>query len=121
MAAIVNTPPDPLQFDPAWKPPAGEQWSIPKVITDEVSGIDDNAIRLRQGIICEIKMDAEWLFQNVNMNEDDVIDFSFHGNPDGIWGQLNTHSFVRAKTNLFLLNRTHKDVLYLATFKQNDN
>ncbi len=103
-----------------WQPPETELWSIPKIITDQnESGIPDESIRLRQGIVCEVRLNTEYLFQNVNLNEDDTIDFSLHGDPDGIWGILNTHAFVRANTTIYFINRTHKDVLYLATFKQN--
>ena len=119
MAAPINTPPNPPQYDPAWMPPQKEQWSIPPVITDEKSATMDNAIRLRQGIVCEVVLDAEWLFQNVNNNENEVVEFSLHGDPDGIWGKMNPRSFVRAATTVYFLNRQHQDVLYLATFKQN--
>lgn len=104
------------------RPPQTEEWSIPPILTDELSSTHpEESIRLRQGIVCEVILDSEYLFQNVNMNEDDLIDFSLHGDPEGIWGQLNTHSFVRANTTIYFINRTHKDVLYLATFKQNQN
>ncbi len=106
------------QYPEDWQPPEEELWSIPPIITDTAPLIDDQAIRLRQGIVCEVKLDTEYLFQNINMNEDDLIDFSFHGDKDGVWGQLNTHAFVRVKKSIFFLNRTHKDVLYLATFQQ---
>lgn len=118
--APIDDPDNPDKFPPEYQPPETEVWSIPPVLTDELSSqFDDNAIRLRQGIVCEVRLNSEWLFQNVNMNEDDVIDFSLHGDPDGIWGKLNTHSFVRCNIPIYFLNRTHKDVLYLASFKQN--
>ncbi len=120
MAAPVNAVPNPPQYDPAWMPPQTEKWSNPPVITDEKSAtMMDNAIRLRQGIVCEVVLDAEWLFQNINNNENEVVEFSLHGDPDGIWGKMNPRSFVRAATTVYFLNRQHQDVLYLATFKQN--
>jgi len=120
MAAPVNAVPNPPQYDPAWMPPQTERWSNPPVITDEKSAtMTDNAIRLRQGIVCEVVLAAEWLFQNVNNNENEVVEFSLHGDPDGIWGKMNPRSFVRARTTVYFLNRQHQDVLYLATFKQN--
>ncbi len=122
MAAPIFEPNGPGKYQEVWQPPETEQWSIPPVITDENSMtmmFTDNAIRLRQGIVCEVYLDQEWLFQNVNENEDDYIDFSLHGDPKGIWGKLNTHAFVRVRTNIYFINRTHKDVLFLATFKQN--
>ena len=120
MAAPVNPVPNDPQMPPGWKPSAKEEWSIPPVLTDEkTSPMTDMAIRLRQGIVCEVRMNDEWLFQNVNDNNDDIILFSLHGDPEGIWGELNPRSFVRSKTTVYFLNRTHKDVLYLASFKQN--
>ncbi len=109
------------KYPEVWEPPETEQWSIPPVITDELSSPQpDDAIRLRQGIVCEVYLDTEYLFQNVNMNEDDYIDFSLHGDPDGIWGKLNTHALIRASGLVYFLNRTHKDVLYLASFMQEE-
>ena len=80
----------------------------------------DMAIRLRQGIVCKVHMNDEWLFQNVNDNEDDHIEFSLHGDPDGIWGKMNPRAFIRARSPIYFINRTHKDVLFLAAFKQNN-
>lgn len=117
--APIYEPNDPEKFPPDWQPPEDEVWSVPPVLTDENYSVNDGAIRLRQGIVTEVRLDGEYLFQNVNENEDDIIDFSLHGNPDGIWGKLNTHAFVRVNTTIYFLNRTHKDVLYMATFKQN--
>ena len=106
------------QYPPDWRPPEKEKWSIPPVITEEAAAIPDSAIRLRQGIICEVKLDSSVLFQNVNDNNDDIIEFSYHGDKDGIWSKLDAHMFVRTKATIFFLNRTHKDELYLAVIKQ---
>jgi len=121
MAAPVNPGvPKPPQMLENWRPPETEQWSIPPVLTNESGGpMTDMAIRLRQGIVCKVQMNDEWLFQNVNDNEDDIIHFSLHGDPVGIWGELNPRAFVRCKSDVYFLNRTHKDVLFLASFKQN--
>ena len=120
MPAPVNVVPRAPQYPPEWKPPEQELWSIPKVITDDnTNSQHDNSIRCRQGVVVEIVLDQEWLFQNINENEDDVIEFSLHGQANGIWGKLLPANFVRAKTTVFFLNRTNKDVLYLASFKQN--
>jgi hypothetical protein len=121
MAAPVNEGvTKPFQMPDEFKLPQTEQWSVPPVLTGDPGGpMTDMAIRLRQGIVCEVRMNDEWLFQNVNDNNDDIIHFSLHGNPEGIWGELNPRSFVRAKCDIYFINRTHKDVLYLASFKQN--
>ncbi len=104
------------KYPELWMPPKRELWSISPIITDEGVGNDSISIRLRQGIVCKIEVDTETLIQNVNENEDDYIDFSFHGDPEGIWGKLNTHSLLRVDGNIFLLNRTQFDVLYVAAF-----
>ncbi len=108
------------QYPDNWRPPKTELWSIPPVITDDQTSLGgvDEAIRLRQGIIMEVGLDTEYLFQNVNKNDDDEIDFSFHGLRDGIWGTFNPGTLIRARATIYFLNRTHKDVLYLATFQQ---
>lgn len=103
-------------------------WSIPPIISDPtlpdvIPPVPNPAtgtmrIPLRQGIICQVDMDREWLIQNVNTNEDDVIEFSLHGEVDGTWNKLNTHSLVKAGTTMFFLNRTDIDVLYMAIFPQ---
>jgi hypothetical protein len=122
MAAPVNPGvPNPPQLPEDWKPPETEVWSLPPIMTDEPGTLADMAIRLRQGIIMEVRLNHEWMFQNVNDNEDDIIHFSLHGDPTGIWGELNPRAFVRATTPIYFLNRTHKDVLYMASFKQNPN
>ena len=123
MAAPINTPPNPPQYNEAWMPPEKELWSIPPVITDEMAAgpAADNSIRLRQGIVCQIDLDSDWLFQNINLNENEVIEFSLHGVPDGIWGRMHAGTLIRANGTIFFLNRTRNDVLHLATFKQNDD
>ena len=102
-------------YPPDWTPPKLEKWSVPPILTDDSNVLTDNAIRLRQGIICEVKLDSEFTFQNVNENEDDIVEFSYHGDKDGIWGKLNPHSLLKVRRSIFFLNRTHKDVLFLAT------
>jgi len=120
MAAEVNPGvTKPFQMPDTFMLPKTEEWSVPPILTGDPGSMTDVAIRLRQGIVCEVRMNDEWLFQNVNDNNDDIIYFSLHGDPTGIWGELNPRSFVRAKSNIYFINRTNKDVLYLASFKQN--
>lgn len=109
----------PFQMPDSFQLPKTEEWSIPPILTGDPGSMQDNAIRLRQGIVCEVRLNTEWLFQNINDNEDDVVDFSLHGDPTGIWGKMNPRSFIRATTPVYFINRTDKDVLYLASFKQN--
>ncbi len=114
--APIDAPDGAGKYLETWQPPKREAWSIPPVIVTENIGADNTSIRLRQGIVCEVKIDKEWLFQNVNLNEDDHIDFSLHGDPEGIWGKLNTHSLLKVDSNIYFLNRTNIDVLFLAAF-----
>lgn len=104
-------------------------WSIPPVTSD--GSLPDNIsilpgpsttneirIPLRKGIVCRVEMNRPWLIQNVNQNEDDVIEFSFHGDKDGTWNILNAHCAVKARTKMFFLNRTNIDTMYLAICPQ---
>lgn len=95
-----------------------EVWSIPPIKTTDTKGSDDLSILLRQGVVTQILCDSEWLLQNVSENEDEYVEFSFHGDRDGIWGKLNTHSFLRFKVPIYILNRTHIDNVKVAVFKQ---
>lgn len=104
-------------------------WSIPPIISnpllpDNVSVIPgpetDGSMRvpLRKGIVCCVEMDRPWLLQNINQNEDDHIEFSLHGEVDGTWNKLNVSSSLKTKVPMFFLNRTDKDVIYMAIFPQ---
>ncbi len=75
-------------------------------------------VPLRKGIICQVNMDRPWLLQNVNENEDDKIEFSIHGEVDGTWNRMHIGTSVKAAASMFFLNRTDKDVLYMAIFPQ---
>ena len=113
--------PKPPQYPEDWQPPKSELWSIPPIITGDTTATlyKDEAIRLRQGIVCEVHLKKDFIFQNVNGNEDDIIDFSMHGDVNGIWGRLNPGTLIKARTTIYFINRTHEDVLLLAAFKQN--
>lgn len=105
-----------------------EKWSIPPIISDPnlpaeatplPSPVDGTMrVPLRRGIVCEVNMDRAWLFQNVGLNEDAEIEYSFHGEIDGTWNVMNSHSLVKAGAPMYFLNRTRKDVIYMAAFPQ---
>ncbi len=108
----------PGQISPDWRPPKTELWTRPKVF-NSIPGVitpdPEMSIRLRQGIIAELKIDRSkpYMFQNVNENEDDIIEFSFHGDPYGTWNKLMPGNMVSTNRSMFFLNRTNKDVLYM--------
>ena len=88
---------------------AEELWSIPPIISDTPGPIiPDISIPLDQGVIYDIRMGIPHIIQNVSQNEDDYIEFCHHGDRDGIWHKLNTHSIIKTNTEIFLLNRSHK-------------
>ena len=115
--APIN-PTVPNQIDQGYKPPDYEKISSkPQVWDTTTYSIPDKdfAVRLRQGIVCEITINGyPYMLQNINDNEDDVLEFSFHGNPDGIWNRLEPANLVQVNRTIWFLNRTNKDVLYLA-------
>ena len=124
--APPNTPSIAGQLPSEWKPPEKEKWSIPQVITDTYTGLitpdKDEALRVRQGVILEVVIAgvnpaggaSAYYIQNINENEDDIIEWSFHGEPDGIWSKLMPSNLILTNRSMFFLNRTNKDVLYLA-------
>ena len=124
--APVNAPPIAGQLPPEYKPPEKELWSIPQVITDTYTGLiipdKDEALRVRQGVVLEVAIAgvspaggaSAYYIQNINENEDDIIEWSFHGVPDGIWSKLMPANLILTNRSIFFLNRTNKDVLYLA-------
>ncbi len=115
--APIDDPTGVGKISPDWQPAETEQWSIPVAMDNSLSVSHyDNAIRVRQGIVCEVRLTGEWLFQNINNNENEVVEFSFHGQFDGIWGKLNPGNLIRVGKTIYFLNRTKHDTLYLASF-----
>lgn len=88
---------------------ADELWSIPPIISDTPTAIiPDISVMLEQGVIYDIRMGIPHIIQNVSENEDDYIEFCHHGDRDGTWHVLNTHSIIKTNKEIFLLNRSHK-------------
>jgi len=85
-------------------------WSIPPVWSTDPKKFDDQSFALLQGVVYEIKiaLGDRVKLQNVSENEDDYVEFSHHGDIDGKWLILNTHSILALQRDIFLLNRTHK-------------
>lgn len=105
-----------------------QQYSIPPILTDTaLTGVQTPLpgpatgtyrVPLRKGIVCEVVMNRGWLLQNVEDNEDLKIEYSLHGEVDGTWNVMNAGSGIRVGTSLYFLNRTNRDVIYLAIFPQ---
>ncbi len=94
---------------------ANDMWSIPPIKTTlSDTALNDSGVQLEQGVIVELVITATTLLQNVSENEDDKIEFSFHGEEDGVWGRLNTGSLLKIDRTIFVLNRTHKDIALLS-------
>jgi hypothetical protein len=106
-----------------------EEYSIPPIISDgnlpTLDPITDpnplgdgKRIPLRKGIVCEVLIESGWMIQNVEDNEDMIIEYSLHGDENGTWNVVNAGSAIMTKVPMYFLNRTNKDVIYLAIFKQ---
>ena len=102
-----------------WKKP--KLWSIPPVLSTDPEDHDDQSFILTQGIVYDVQNKQTVLLQNISENEDDVIDFSFHGDPEGTWNQIFPGSFIKTTGSLFLLNRTHKHNCKVAVISSNCN
>jgi len=92
-------------------------WSVPPVLSLDPADSEDQGFILTQGIVYQIINSKINMFQNISENEDDYIEFSLHGDRDGFWSILNTHSFLRIKGDFFLLNRSHKQNARVAVTK----
>jgi len=91
-----------------------KKWSIPPVLSTDPAAIPDQSFTMTQGIVYEIKNEHNALLQNVSENEDDVVEFSYHGDKDGVWQLLNTHTLLKIYGGVFLLNRSHKQNIPIA-------
>ena len=100
-----------------WK--KSKLWSIPPVLSEDPPGSAEQSFILTQGIVYTIINQGTSLFQNISENEDDIIDFSLHGDPKGTWNQLFPGSFLKATGNLYMLNRTHKHNCKVAVTNSN--
>jgi len=85
-----------------------KQWTSPPVLSEDPASSIDQGFVMTQGIIYSVSNKGKALFQNVSENEDDSIEFSFHGDKDGLWGLLIPGSFLEVTGDIYLLNRTHK-------------
>jgi len=94
--------------NPELDPNRSKQWTIPPVLSESPALLDEQSFVLTQGIVYTIVNKGTSLVQNMSENEDDYIEFSYHGDRDGTWNVLNTHAALRATGDFFLLNRNHK-------------
>ena len=78
----------------------------------------DQGIVLTQGVIYEIDIDTKTKLQNVSENEDDYVEWSEHGDPEGLWQKLDVGNIIEIENTatLFLYNRTHKQNCVMAVY-----
>jgi len=97
-------------------------WSIPPVWSTDPAKLQDQSFAMLQGVVYEIQIAQgdKVLLQNVSENEDDYVEVSHHGDPEGKWFILNTHSAVEAKRDIYMLNRTHKQNCIISVILQED-
>ncbi len=93
---------------PGLDPNRSMSWSIPPVLSENPASKLDQGFVLTQGVVYEIRATGTYMFQNVSQNEDDQIEFSLHGEPEGFWNLLPVGAFLKASDTFYLLNRTHK-------------
>jgi len=110
-----------------------EEWSIPPV-KDLRSDYpkppgsgpvepreSDQSFVLLQGIVYDIQISEGQtkMFQNLMENEDDKIEYSFHGKPDGVWMKLNSGTLVAVNRPFYMLNRTNFKGMVVGVVSQN--
>ncbi len=104
-------------------------WSIPPhdvatqavagtVIVSIVAGSNDQSILLTQAIVYEVTINVDCFMQNTSENEDDVIEWSRHGDPDGLWMRLGSSNLLEIGIGsvIYLYNRTHKQNSVMSVF-----
>jgi len=110
-----------------------EKWSIPPIKDirsnypkPPSSGVvepreGDQSFILLQGIIYDIQISEGQtkFFQNLMSNEDDRIEYSFHGKPDGIWMKLNSGTYLSLNRSFYMLNRTNFKGMAVGVVSQN--
>jgi len=69
----------------------------------------DVSFVMLQGLIYDIRVTpgSEYILQNLCENEDDRLDYSFHGDAEGTWMQLTTGSMIKINKPIYLMNRTN--------------
>ncbi len=110
-----------------------EVWSIPPIVDvrsdypqPPSSGVvdpreSDQSFVMLQGIIHDIQISSGQtkFFQNLMENEDDKIEYSFHGKPDGIWMKLNSGTIMSVNRSFYMLNRTNFKGMAVGVVSQN--
>ena len=119
-AASTTTPPPPYPLPVDVVDTVLDNWSLPPFGGRADPGANlnptisrdhgDQSIVLTQGVIYEVQLDWQTKFQNVSENEDDFIEWSEHGDPEGIWMKVDVGNILQVESTatLFLYNRTHK-------------
>jgi len=110
-----------------------ELWSVPPIIDARqecpeppASGMvnpreNDQSFVLLQGIVHDIQISEGQtkFFQNLMDNEDDRIEYSFHGKQDGIWMKLNAGTIMAVNRPFYMLNRTNFKGMAVGVVSQN--
>lgn len=111
-----------------------EVWSIPPIVdvrgdypSPPSSGIvdpreNDQSFVMLQGIVHDIQISSGQtkFFQNLMENEDDKIEYSFHGKPDGVWMKLNAGTIMSVNRSFYMLNRTNFKGMIVGVISQNE-
>lgn len=104
--------------NPNLDPNRVREWSVPPVLTDDAPLTEDQGIILTRGVIYLVQNSGTILIQNVNIDESDSIaydvEFSFHGDPEGVWHRLASGSYLAVKGDVFLLNRHYQQNISVA-------
>ena len=99
---------DPLRDPVEWTIPQISNATTPPMVPDMSQPVDpatglypmipapaDAGVPLEMGVVYEVRAKVAHFIQNISENEDDKLEFSRHGNPEGIWGRLNAGSMVK--------------------------
>ena len=103
------------RHDPLGQP---TRWSIPQTTNASPKAFDDHSVSLEIGVVTEIQPGGPTWLQIGSDNEDDRVEFSTHGDPDGIWMKLNTGTILEIHNPVFLLNRTHYENIPVAILEE---
>ena len=103
------------RHDPLGQP---TQWTIPTITNASQKALDDHSLSLEMGVITQVLPGGPAWIQCTSDNEDDRIEFSTHGDYEGIWMKLNTGTILEIHNPVFLLNRTHYENIPVAILEE---
>ena len=115
---------DPLRENSKWSLPPISNATVPAMVVEDhltgklVPAPQDLSVPLEMGVVYEVRAQVVMFLQNISDNEDDILEFSRHGDPDGNWARLYPSSIVKFEGTLFLLNRTHMENMKVAFIEE---